>query len=65
MLEFLKTKNFHMFFSFLLGIFVVIVFKKTCKGDDCIEHKNPNIDEINKLTYQIGSKCYQFRSQSI
>ena len=54
-----------MLFSFLLGIFVVIVFKKSCKGDDCIDHKNPNIDEINKTTYQIGSKCYQFRSQTL
>ena len=51
-----------MFFSFLVGIFIIIVFKKACKGDDCIEHTNPNNEEINKSTYQIGSKCYQFRS---
>jgi hypothetical protein len=65
MFEFLKTKRFHMLFSFLVGIFIVIVFKKGCVGDDCLEHTNPNVDEINKITYQIGSKCYQFRSKPL
>jgi hypothetical protein len=64
MLDFLKTKNFKMLFSFLIGIFIIIIFKKSCQGDDCIEHQNPNVDDINKSTFQIGTKCYQFRSVS-
>ena len=60
--EFLKTKNFHVVFSFLLGIFIVIVWKPTCKDDECIAHELPNLNEINSSTYQIGTKCYQFKT---
>jgi len=65
MFEFLKSKKFYILFYFLIGIFIIIIFKKKCIGDDCVEHHNPNIDEINKTTYQIGSKCYQFRSTTV
>jgi hypothetical protein len=65
MFEFIKTKKFHYLFSFLLGIFAVIIWRPVCNDDTCIKHKLPNLDEINKSTYQIGSKCYQFRSVPI
>jgi len=62
MFEFLKTKNFHMLFSFLIGVFIVIIFRPVCDGDDCTVHNLPNVNEINTTTYQLGSKCYQFKS---
>jgi hypothetical protein len=62
MFEFLKTKNFHMLFSFLLGIFVVIIWRPVCEKEDCIKRELPNLNEINNSTYQIGTKCYQFRT---
>lgn len=65
MFQFLKTKNFHIFFSFLIGIFIVIIWRPLCKDDDCIKHELPNINEINSSTYQISDKCYQFRTNPI
>jgi hypothetical protein len=65
MFEFLKTKNFHMLFSFLLGIFIVIIWRPVCNNDDCIKHELPDVNEINSSTYQIGNKCYQFRTNSV
>jgi hypothetical protein len=65
MFEFLKTKNFHMFFSFLIGIFIVIIWKPVCKDDTCIKHELPNVNEINSSTYQIANKCYQFRTNPV
>lgn len=62
MFEFLKTKNFHMLFSFLIGVFIVIIFRPVCDDDNCIVHNLPNVNEINMTTYQLGSKCYQFKS---
>jgi hypothetical protein len=62
MFEFLKSKNFHYLFSFLLGVFVVIIWRPICNDDSCIKHKNPKLDEVNSSTYQIGSKCFQFRT---
>ena len=60
MFDFLKSKQFHIAFSFLIGLFVVLVLRPVCKGDDCVEHKNPDSKEVASSTYQIGSKCYQF-----
>lgn len=54
-----------MLFSFLLGIFIVIIWKPVCKNDDCIKHELPDVNEINNSTYQIGNKCYQFRTNSV
>ena len=65
MFDFLKTKNFHILFSFLVGIFIVIIWKPVCKNDDCIKHELPNVNEVNTSTYQIGSTCYQFRIHSV
>jgi hypothetical protein len=63
--DFLKTKKFHLLFSFLLGIFVVIVWRPLCNDDSCVKHIIPDMKEINSTTYQIGSKCYQFRSSTL
>jgi len=65
MFEFLKTKNFYMLFSFLLGVFVILILRPTCKDENCINHINPDIKEIELSTYQIGSKCYQFKASTI
>lgn len=60
--DFIKTKKFHLLFSFLLGIFIVIIWRPVCSNEDCIKHELPNLEEINSSTYQIGSKCYQFKT---
>lgn len=65
MLDFLKSKQFHIAFSFIIGLFLVLILRPTCKGDDCIEYKNPSIQEITSSTYQLGSKCYQFKNSSV
>lgn len=60
MFEFLKTKSFHKIFSFLLGVFLIIIFKKTCNDQNCFDIilVDPNI--IKTKTYMIGNKCYKF-----
>lgn len=65
MFEFLKTKNFHRIFSFLIGIFVVIIWRPSCKDNECIKYEVPDLNEINNSTYQIGTKCYQFKTTTV
>lgn len=65
MFEFLKTKNYMKVFNFLIGVFLVIVLRPTCKDDSCITHVNPDINEINMSTYHLGSSCYQFRTNVV
>ena len=60
MFEFLHSKHFNTIFSFILGFALMSLIRPICK--DCEVHKAPPVDEVNKSTYQLGSKCYQFRS---
>ena len=65
MFEFIKSKNYQIFFSFLLGLFIVLIVRPSCKDESCIKHMNPSSEEISKSTYNIGSKCYQFKYTSM
>ena len=48
----------------MLGIFIILVIRPICKGDDCIVHKNPDMKEIASSVYQIGTKCYSFTPEA-
>lgn len=54
-----------MLFSFLIGVFIILLIRPICKDDNCISHINPDVKEIESSTYQIGSKCYQFKTSVI
>jgi hypothetical protein len=65
MFEFLKTKQFNIIFSFILGLGIMSLFRPLCTGSECAIQKAPPVDEVNKSTYQLGAKCYQFRSTPV
>jgi hypothetical protein len=65
MFEFLKTKEFSTVFSFVIGLGLMALLRPICHGKDCMIQKAPSVEEVNKTTYQLGSKCYQFRSESV
>jgi hypothetical protein len=63
MFEFLKTKIFRKIFSFMIGLFIILVLRPICKGEDCLTHVNVT-KEVANSTYQIGSKCYTFTPEA-
>ena len=63
--DILKSKTFNVVFSVLLGLGIAAILKPMCKGDSCMIIKAPPVNEVNKATYQLGSKCYQFRTQAV
>lgn len=65
MFEFLKTKSFTYLFSFLLGLGIMSLLRPICKGDSCLIQKAPDVNEITSSTYQLGSKCYQFKTEPV
>ena len=65
MFEFLKTERFSMIASFILGLGLMALLKPECKGAECKIVKAPPLDEVTTSTYQLGAKCYQFRTQPI
>ena len=60
MLEFLKTKGFHKLFSFLVGVFIIVIFRRICKDKECIDVIMADPNTIKTKTYMIGNKCYTF-----
>jgi hypothetical protein len=64
MFKFFETPQFHFFFSFMVGLGIMSLFRPVCKGTDCQLIKAPPPNEVQKTTYKIGSKCYQFKTQT-
>jgi len=62
MFEFLKSKHFHVIGSFIVGLGLAAILRPGCRGN-CTVHKAPAVEEVTKSTYQLGSKCYQFKTE--
>jgi hypothetical protein len=65
MFEFIKTEAYNVAFSIIIGIGIVAVFKPGCRDNGCAIKRAPPVDEVVKTTYQIGSKCYKFKTENI
>ena len=65
MLEFIKSKSFHIIGSFIIGFGIVAVLRAGCSGDNCVIQKAPPVEEVKSTTYQIGHKCYQFATEPV
>ena len=65
MVSFLKSNNFQIAGSFIIGLGIMSIFIPRCPGGTCMKAKAGNAEEINKSVYQIGSKCYQFKTETM
>jgi hypothetical protein len=65
MFEFLKTDQFKIVGSFIIGLGIMAILKPGCRGDTCKIMKAPPVEEVRATTYQIGEKCYQFKTDVI
>jgi len=63
--DLLKSKMFNVIFSVVLGIGIVCLFRPQCKGDGCNQVKAPPLQEWDKMTYRMGSKCYTYTSEIV
>jgi hypothetical protein len=62
MFKFFETPQFRFFFSMIVGVGIMSLFRPLCKGTDCQIVKAPPPHEVEKTTYKIGNKCYQFKT---
>lgn len=63
-IDFLKDERFNVFFSVMLGIGIVCLFKPKCSGSDCNTFKPPSEKDFDKHVYRMGGgKCYEFKSE--
>jgi hypothetical protein len=58
--DILKDPKFDMVFSFLMGVFLILLIRPVCKGDNCFSYKAPPVKDIKEHVYKIGDTCYKF-----
>jgi len=62
--QLLNDKRFNIFFSFVLGIGIICMFRPMCTGNDCNVNKAPAEKDFEKYVYRMGGgKCYEFKSE--
>ena len=60
LVDILKDPRFNTVFSFLMGVFIILLIRPACKGEECFNYKAPPIKEIKEHAYKIGDICYKF-----
>lgn len=65
MFEFLRTEGFHNAGSFIIALGIMAILKPGCRGEGCRIMKAPPVEEVKASTYQVGSKCYQFKTEAV
>jgi hypothetical protein len=63
--RFFTTETGKIIMSFLLGLGLATLFKKTCDGVDCLVFKAPSLEDIKKKKYKYGNKCFQYNMDSV
>ena len=51
--------------SIILGLGLATLFRKVCKGRNCMVFKAPPMKEVESNTYKKDNKCYQFSYDSV
>lgn len=60
-----KDKKFNIVFSVILGLFIASLFKPVCRGTSCYNYRPPPVAEIESTVYNIGDKCYKFKTRDV
>ena len=50
--------------SIIWGLGLAALFRKVCKGRDCIIIKGPKPEETDDNIYRFNNKCYKYNSYS-
>jgi len=50
--------------SILLGLGLATLFRRVCKGRNCLIFKAPGIDKIENQVFEFDEKCYKFKKKA-
>lgn len=56
----LKSYEGKVLMSILLGLGLATLFRKACKGKNCIAFYSPNIKKVENKVFKHGDKCYSY-----
>ena len=66
LLNFLNDKRFNIFFSFVLGIGLICIFRPQCQDGECNVSKAPAEKDFDKYAYRMGGgKCFEFKAEIV
>ena len=50
--------------SIIWGLGLSVLFRRVCKGRNCIVIKGSHFDKIQDKTFKYNDKCYKFNSEA-
>lgn len=56
----LKSNNATVIFSIIWGLGLASLFRRVCKGRDCIIYRAPTPEYIKGKTFSFDNKCYNY-----
>lgn len=77
---FMRSRQFNIVFSFILGLFLVILFKPSCRsvgktvpgspfgerrGGACYDYRPPPVADVCSGAYKLDDKCYKFKTRDV
>ena len=60
----LYTETGKIIISILFGLGLASIFRFSCKNNNCIIFKAPNINKIRNKIFKFDNKCYKFRENA-
>jgi len=56
----LKSRDVKIVFSIIWGLGLASLFRRVCKGRNCIIYRAPSPETIGGKTFGFNSKCYNY-----
>jgi len=60
--DFISSDHGRIIISVIWGLGLATLFRKACKGRNCIVIKSPNPKELKNKVYGFDGKCFKFNS---
>ena len=61
----LHTDTGRTIISIILGLGIASLFRKVCKDRSCISFRAPPLKDLEKDTYKLDDKCYQYKPKTV
>ena len=65
MKDLMSTPNGKITLSIIWGLGLSALFRRVCKGRNCIVIRGPKPVEMDNKIYKFDEKCYKYKSESV
>jgi len=59
-LDLTKTETGRILVSVILGLGLAALFRRVCKGGNCVVIQGPSMEDVQKYSYKIKDDCYKY-----